>query len=801
VEVLEERMALSLQGLQLFPADNAWNQNISAAPVAANSSAVIANIGATVHIHPDWGADDPVNGTSPLYGIPFNIIHGNSTPTINVQIDNYPGESDIVPVPIPPNAVLEGDYQNGPNLNGGGYGTNQRGDSHLIVFDEDNNVAYELYGVSRPNDPTLFPNNHNVELTKTDTAWHAAQETVWNMKTDEFRTLGATSADAAGLSILAGLARPDEGLTVSEGGQGVINHALRLTLPSSVVNPQYIYPASHMVSDSQASDKLPFGARLRLANTTAVNMLIGNMPPESQIIARAMQQYGLIVADIGTAMYVTGASATIDNVDSPNTKLTWNLNDIFASNGLKALNAGDFEVVDLTPRVTGLSATTGLAGSTITITGQNFSGAAGRLSVLFGNMPASSLTVVSDSQIKAIVPSGSGMVDITVQSGIQETDNISSNPNANVTKPIFGYGTSATTSADRFTFAPGSATLTWKGISNGNWTDPQWSGASLPYPDNTANAIIDTANIVQVTSAQAAYSLAISGGGQVAVGAGASLAVTTNVSVTASGVLNVIPGGMFSSGGTLTLDTGGSIIGGSVSAAAFQLNGGTVSANLSGPGGLTKSTNGTITLSGSNSYAGGTVINGGTLILANAGALPTGTNLTIGAGGAGELASGVNQVVGGIDGSGSLIVNSGGNFTANHIVLGALVIGGTASAPAVVTIAPSDASGNPLTAEQDVGASRFAEVSNSASATNVSLSIIVRADSITSWWRRKSREGGLSRNHRLSAGVAIACWQARPIGQAAYLRYHPPHDSARYSASGNRDRDWPGNHPPGSALV
>ena len=176
------------------------------------------------------------------------------------------------------------------------------------------------------------------------------------------------------------------------------------------------------------------------------------MPPESQIIARAMQQYGLILADIGSAMYVTGTSATVDNVDSPNLDLTWNLNDIFASNGLEVLDAGDFQVVNLTPVVTGLSETSGSAGSTITITGQNFSGAAGHLSVLFGSTAASSVTYVSDSQITAIVPSGAGTVNVTVQSGVNETDNISGNPNANVNEPIFGYGISAVTTADQFTY-------------------------------------------------------------------------------------------------------------------------------------------------------------------------------------------------------------------------------------------------------------------------------------------------------------------------------------------------------------
>ena len=157
VTELEVRAVPALFGQQLFPADNPWNQNVSNAPVAANSAAVIAHIGAPIAVHPDWGAASPANGNSPLYGIPFNVVHGNSTAKVHVAIDNYPGESDVVPVPIPANAVVEGDYQNGPNPNGGGYNANQRGDSHLIVWDEDNNVAYELYGVTRPSDAELFP--------------------------------------------------------------------------------------------------------------------------------------------------------------------------------------------------------------------------------------------------------------------------------------------------------------------------------------------------------------------------------------------------------------------------------------------------------------------------------------------------------------------------------------------------------------------------------------------------------------------------------------------------------------------
>jgi hypothetical protein len=323
LEELEERTVPTLLGQQIFPLDNPWNQNISNAPVAANSAAIIAHIGSSTHVTPNWGADNPSLGASPLYGIPFNIVHGNSTATVNVIIDNYPGESDVTPVPIPPNVVIQGDFQNGPNPNGGGYNPNQRGDSHLIVWDEDNNIAYELFGVSRPSDPTLFPNTANVELPHTDGMWHAAQETVWHMNSDSFRSLGKTSADAAGLSILAGLARPDEALPASQGGLGVINHALRVTLPGGDINPQYIYPASHMVPTSQGLNQLPLGSRLRLANTPAIDALINNMPAQSKALATAMQQYGLIVADIGQAMFISGAPATADTVDFPSTNLVW----------------------------------------------------------------------------------------------------------------------------------------------------------------------------------------------------------------------------------------------------------------------------------------------------------------------------------------------------------------------------------------------------------------------------------------------------------------------------------------------
>src|SRR5262249_24388858 len=132
VASLESRELLTLLGQQRFPSDNPWNQNIAAAPTASTSSAIINNIISLYgngHFHPDFGQDP--KGSNPLYGIPFNVVHGNAQAKVHVVIDAYASESDIKDAPIPTNAVLEGDNQNGPVA-----GMSNRGDSHLIVWDE-----------------------------------------------------------------------------------------------------------------------------------------------------------------------------------------------------------------------------------------------------------------------------------------------------------------------------------------------------------------------------------------------------------------------------------------------------------------------------------------------------------------------------------------------------------------------------------------------------------------------------------------------------------------------------------------
>jgi hypothetical protein len=263
------------------------------------------------------------------------------------------------------------------------------------------------------------------------------------MKTDTFRPLDWTSADAAGLAILPGLLRPDEAVPVSQGGQGVINHAIRVTLQNKIILDQFLYPASHVANpgNTNAAVQPPMGARLRLKASVDISTL----NPESRIIAQAMQDYGLIVADNGSNFFASGASYSVD----ANNKfaMTWDDSDIQDSiHGLKSLTFSDFEVVNLTPVVTGLSASSAAAGATVTVTGSNFSGAAGHLKVLFGNTPATTVTVLDDAHVTAVVPAGAGTVDVRVQSGVTTTDT------ENLNNPIFGYGISAVTTADRFTY-------------------------------------------------------------------------------------------------------------------------------------------------------------------------------------------------------------------------------------------------------------------------------------------------------------------------------------------------------------
>jgi hypothetical protein len=427
VELLETRTVPTLLGQQLFPGDNPWNQRIADAPVAANSAAIIDNIVdiyGNGQLHPDFG--EQYGEHIDLYGIPFNIVHGNTAPKVNFVIDAYDDESDVAPVPMPASVVIEGDWQDGPRV-----GLNNRGDSHLIIWDVDNNVAYEFYRASRPGE-------------NADEMWHADQQSVWDMDTSDFRTLGWTSADAAGLAILPGLVRPDEALPVDQGGQGVINHAIRMTLQNAIILNQFLYPASHTANpnNDDAAIQPPMGARFRLK----ASVDISQFNPQARIVAQAMKDYGLIVADNGSNFYFQGASFSVGA--SNQQTLTFDDEDVQSStSGLKALRFSDFEVVDLRPRVVGIDLGAGPAGTEVVIVGQNFAGAGGQLHVWFGDNQATGVAYIDDAHVRAVVPAGTGTVDVRVQIGVS-----TAHPR-NHTGTIFGYGISDVNPDARFTYS------------------------------------------------------------------------------------------------------------------------------------------------------------------------------------------------------------------------------------------------------------------------------------------------------------------------------------------------------------
>ncbi len=254
------------ENIEIFPADNAWNQDISAAAVDPYSSQIIAGFSSSV-LKANFGSG--LWDNAPI-GIPFIVVCG-SQPKVKVTFranaydGDYGSESDPGPYPIPANAPIEG---------------NGQGDSHVIVVDKDNDMLYELYNASVSNGQ-----------------WSASSGAIFNLGSDALRPAGWTSADAAGLPIFPGLVRYDEVLN------GTINHAIRFTLQSSNVKPAYIAPARHSVNSSGGQYSLPFGAKIRLKASFDISDYSKNL----QVILTAMKKYGLILADIGSNMYITGA--------------------------------------------------------------------------------------------------------------------------------------------------------------------------------------------------------------------------------------------------------------------------------------------------------------------------------------------------------------------------------------------------------------------------------------------------------------------------------------------------------------
>jgi hypothetical protein len=283
-----------LEEIVIFPSDNPLNQNISQAPVDSRSDAIIALIG-DPSVKPDFGSG--LWEGRPI-GIPFILVCNSQskTPIVfrgNDYDGNYGSESDPGPYPVPLTSPVEG---------------NGVGDSHVLAVDIDNKILYELYNASVGNG-----------------VWEASCGVMWNLNSNDTRPQGWTSADAAGLPILPVLVRYDEV------AKGTIDHAIRFTLSKSKVMRGYTSPANHLVSEtnSNIAAPTPMGMRLRLK----FDYDISGFSETNQVILKAMKNYGIILADIGSDFYITGA---------PDER--WNNDDL---SQLKNVKATDFDAVQM----------------------------------------------------------------------------------------------------------------------------------------------------------------------------------------------------------------------------------------------------------------------------------------------------------------------------------------------------------------------------------------------------------------------------------------------------------------------
>jgi hypothetical protein len=258
----------TIAGCRVFPATNAWNSTVDNLPVRSNSSALIANIGATRNLHPDFGGGGQ-------YGIPYMVVPA-SEPKRTMRWTAYGDEADPGPYPIPPNAPVEG----APATDG---------DRHVLVLQQGTCHLYELYR-------GFWRTDH----------WDADVGVNWDLSSNALRPLGWTSADAAGLPILPGLVRYDEVAA------GHIDHAVRFTVPSS--QKGYILPATHYASSSTDPSLPPMGLRVRLKASYSLSHFHG----QSLVILQALKKYGMIVADNGSPWFITGAADPRWNDDDLN---------------------------------------------------------------------------------------------------------------------------------------------------------------------------------------------------------------------------------------------------------------------------------------------------------------------------------------------------------------------------------------------------------------------------------------------------------------------------------------------------
>ncbi|HMG03651.1 MAG TPA: hypothetical protein VK596_10990 [Edaphobacter sp.] len=325
----------SLNGFVPFAANNAWRQNIANAPVDGNSGNLVSFIGGA-NLYANFGAGT-YDGN--IIGIPYTVVSGSPLTTINYTL--YGDESDPGPMPIATSTLIEGSPNPGD------------GDRHVLVLDRDNCWLYEIGGAYPQGDGT----------------WQAAAGAVWDMQNANARPLRWTSTDAAGLPVFPGLVRYDEVAA------GHIDHAIRMTLRRS--RAAFVAPATHWAGNSTDANAAPMGMRMRLK----AGYDISSFPPQAKVILTALKNYGMIMADNGSNLFLIGA---------PDDR--WNNDDLTT---LKQVPSSAFEVVQMPTITTAANLAQGAAPNITSLTASNLTVSAGTAVTLTWAADNASYYVVS----------------------------------------------------------------------------------------------------------------------------------------------------------------------------------------------------------------------------------------------------------------------------------------------------------------------------------------------------------------------------------------------------------------------
>lgn len=490
----------------MFPADNWWNLDIRSAPVDANSAAYIAfiNNGGTRRLHPDFGGEE-TPGSIAIYGMPYAVVSGSQT-KVAVTFQ-YWDESDGVDLatgqsllfyPIPTQAITQPHWVEG----GAAANVDQRSasDRHLLMVDCTHNALYELY---------------NVWFNTAQGRWYAGSGAFFDMNTNGRRPEGWTSADAAGLAIFPGLVRYDE---VYNPAVTDLGHALRVTVRAT---NGYVWPASHRAGSTAGA--LPMGARLRLkALVNGADPALRSSDAGIQKIFRAMQKHGLIVADNGSDLYITGTFDTRWNNDV--------LNPAFA-----LLSASDFEVVQLGWKPGGT--TSMLSAMTLTASAVAGGSSVGGTVTLSAAAPAGGATVLlGSSGSAALVPSSVAVAQGATSAAFTVTTQVvSAATPVTISASYAGVTRTATLTVNPVAAAPtlSSFTLAATSVRAGNSTSgtvtlsaPAPAGGAVVSLTSGNSAIVKLPTQVSVTAGATSA--------RFSVGTARRIDATTTVPLTAS---------------------------------------------------------------------------------------------------------------------------------------------------------------------------------------------------------------------------------------------------------------------------